>query len=428
MDMRKVFKSSLGIKYPTLRDHPLHSGPIWLEGRRLDDGAEGLWRIHDNLYDLDDFIINHPGGEDWIKLTKGTDITEAFESHHLSDRAENMLSSFFVKKASTPRIFPFTFHEKGFYKTLKGRIIETLDTVPKRPIERTKNLTDLLFVAYVTTFLLAVYYRSFIIGLIAGITLALLAVAAHNFFHQRDNFRRFYFDLCMMSSKEWRISHVLSHHMYTNTISDMEISSLEPFLQYLPGNKSTLIKYTSGIYSPIIFAFVFISHFLKTLITTVLLKKNLEIPWAALIPFTVPVFSWYVTGQPLWICAVMFLWVISISSLHFGIVGVSAAHHHPDIFHDGDKPRPKTEMDWGLHQVDAVMDRKDITGSHFLVLTNFGDHALHHLFPTIDHGVLEYLYPVFLKTCEEFGINWRLVTQLDLVKGQYRQLAKELPN
>lgn len=90
--------------------------------------------------------------------------------------------------------------------------------------------------------------------------------------------------------------------------------------------------------------------------------------------------------------------------------------------------RPKNEMDWGIFQLDAVMDRKDITGSHFLVLTNFGDHALHHLFPTIDHGLLDYLYPVFLEICKQFGIEWRLSTQLEATKGQYRQLAKVEPN
>lgn len=84
-------------------------------------------------------------------------------------------------------------------------------------------------------------------------------------------------------------------------------------------------------------------------------------------------------------------------------------------------------MDWGVFQVNAVRDRKDITGSHFLVLTNFGDHALHHLFPTIDHGQLEHLYPVFLETCQEFGIEWTMMTQMDLVKGQYMQLARVKP-
>lgn len=38
--------------------------------KRNDDNAEGLWRVHDGLYDLTNFIESHPGGKDWIKLTK----------------------------------------------------------------------------------------------------------------------------------------------------------------------------------------------------------------------------------------------------------------------------------------------------------------------------------------------------------------------
>lgn len=90
--------------------------------------------------------------------------------------------------------------------------------------------------------------------------------------------------------------------------------------------------------------------------------------------------------------------------------------------------RPVDEMDWGVFQLDAVMDKKDITGSHFLVLTNFGDHALHHLFPTIDHGQLEYLHPYFQEVCEKFGLEWRRTSTMELAKGQFRQLVKTKPN
>lgn len=89
--------------------------------------------------------------------------------------------------------------------------------------------------------------------------------------------------------------------------------------------------------------------------------------------------------------------------------------------------RPQDERDWGIYQLDCVMDRKDITGSHFLVITNFGDHSLHHLFPTLDHGILEFLYPTFLKTCAEFGVDWKLTSQIELVKGQFKQLVKTEP-
>ncbi|XP_066262216.1 cytochrome b5-related protein [Euwallacea similis] len=428
MNMNKVFSSSIGIKYPKLRDHPLHSGQDWLNSKNIDDGAESYWRIHDNLYDLSDFILTHPGGQDWIKLSKGTDITEAFESHHLTSKAETLLPKFFLKKASSPRNFPFTFHEGGFYKTLKGRISKKLEELPAKPSKRSKLLTDTIFACYISTFLLAVHFQSFLVGTVAGVFLALLAVAAHNFFHQRDNFRRFYFDFSMLSSTEWRISHVFSHHMYTNTVSDMEISLVEPFLQYLPGQKNLLFRYGSWVYSPVLYGLIFISQYFKGLGIHLYTSKRLSVPWPALLPLTIPLLSWVVTGQTAGVCLKMFAWVIVVASTYFGVVGFNAAHHHPDIFHDGDAARAKDEMDWGVFQLDAVMDRKDITGSHFLVLTNFGDHALHHLFPSIDHGLLEYLYPIFLETCEQFGVDWRLVTQLDLVKGQYAQLARVVPN
>jgi hypothetical protein len=42
----------------------------WLDGKRMDDCAEGLWRIHNTLYDFENFIKLHPGGSDWLRETK----------------------------------------------------------------------------------------------------------------------------------------------------------------------------------------------------------------------------------------------------------------------------------------------------------------------------------------------------------------------
>lgn len=109
-------------------------------------------------------------------------------------------------------------------------------------------------------------------------------------------------------------------------------------------------------------------------------------------------------------------------------MGLTAAHHHPDIFHDGDTPRDQKEIDWGAAQLDAVADRYEITGSHWLVLTNFGDHALHHMFPTLDHGTLEHIYPIFMETVKDFKLNLRFTNQTTLIKGHFRQLRKVEPN
>ncbi|XP_019869412.2 cytochrome b5-related protein [Aethina tumida] len=417
--------SSIGIKYPTNRDHPLHSGHMWLEGKKADDGAEGLWRIHDDLYDFQDFVKSHPGGSMWLEVTKGTDITEAFHAHHISTLPQKFLKNYFVRQATTPRTYPFTFHEDGFYETLKTRIRKRLPSVSLRPVLISEVMTDSLLLGYFTLFLLAVKFESLILSSLAGVCLSVMAVAAHNYFHKKDNFRMYYFDFTLMQSREWRISHVLSHHIYTNTIQDLEVSNLEPFMFYLPCTKHFVVRYLSWIYTPVVFVFLFIGHHIKTIIQMVLSGEKFR--FEVFLAYAVPFFVYTITRQPIITCALFFLWTILIGGLHFSIIGVNAAHHHPDIFHDGDAYRSKEDMDWGIFQLDAVMDKKEITGSHFLVLTNFGDHALHHLFPTIDHGLLESLYPIFWETCKDFGVEHRVITNLEMIKGQYKQLAKVDP-
>lgn len=116
-----------------------------------------------------------------------------------------------------------------------------------------------------------------------------------------------------------------------------------------------------------------------------------------LLALTLPLVMYLASGQTLLNTIIMWNFVVMVGSTHLYFVGLHAAHHHPEIFHDGDEPRSKDNYDWGISQLDAVMERKEITGSPFLVLTNFGDHALHHLFPTLDHSTLEMLYPTFKK-------------------------------
>lgn len=66
--------SSLGIVPPKTRYKGFKlSGDLWLKDKQDTDGAEGLWRIGDELYDFKDFIARHPGGPDWLTLTKVTE-------------------------------------------------------------------------------------------------------------------------------------------------------------------------------------------------------------------------------------------------------------------------------------------------------------------------------------------------------------------
>lgn len=100
---------------PTGRDFQLKSANRWLKFKRKDDCiGQGLWRIHDGLYDFRAFMHKHPGGLEWLEMTEGQDVTEAFEAAHIrSDRVEKIAEKYFVGKIHTPRTSVFTFEAEG---------------------------------------------------------------------------------------------------------------------------------------------------------------------------------------------------------------------------------------------------------------------------------------------------------------------------
>lgn len=81
-------------------------------------------------------------------------------------------------------------------------------------------------------------------------------------------------------------------------------------------------------------------------------------------------------------------------------------------------------MDFGVLQLNTVIDRLDAKSNQFMVLTNFGEHVLHHMFPTLDHGLLPQLNDTFLETCREFEVQMTVYPWYNLVAGQFLQLAK----
>lgn len=117
--------------------------------------------------------------------------------------------------------------------------------------------------------------------------------------------------------------------------------------------------------------------------------------------------------------------IIFCGSFFFGAIGLNAGHHHPDIIHEGDDLN--NSMDFGVFQMNAVMDRPDVKRSHFMVLTHFGNHLMHHLFPTVDHGLLPQLDDIFLETCMEFEEQFKELPWYSLVVGQFQQLARIKP-
>ncbi|KAI9769124.1 MAG: hypothetical protein M1840_004475 [Geoglossum simile] len=54
--------------------------------------------IHDNVYDVQKFVDEHPGGDEVLLDVAGQDATEAFEDVGHSDEAREILSTYLIGK------------------------------------------------------------------------------------------------------------------------------------------------------------------------------------------------------------------------------------------------------------------------------------------------------------------------------------------
>ncbi|KAJ8727477.1 hypothetical protein PYW07_001596 [Mythimna separata] len=420
------------LEYPILREVTPKSAQNWLKSKRIQDGAEGLWRIHDSLYDLTDFVTAHPGGSTWITVTKGTDITEAFETHHLKGVAETLLPNYYIKKATKPRNQPFTFKEDGFYKTLKLKVMAQLPEIPKDMRNKSDFVSDGLLFALLILSPMSCWgwTQSFVLGasltFLNGFVLSSLITCAHNYFHRSDSWRMYLFNLSGMSYSDWRVSHAMSHHLHTNTAQDIELSMIEPFLQFLPYKDKPIWAQMGAFYHPIVYGASLLVLLFTELALCATKHEGKSLSWSNVIPFTIPAWMHLMGGLPLhWTIAVWLLTLIP-ASLFFVWYGLTAGHHSHRNFFEGDVPRDEN-IDWGLHQLDTIVERIDYAGNHFKSITRFGDHALHHLFPTLDHAELKYLYPTLFEHCEKFEFQLKTNTFYEAVISASKQLIRKRP-
>lgn len=56
--------------------------------------------------------------------------------------------------------------------------------------------------------------------------------------------------------REWRISHVLSHHIFTNTVQDLEMTLLYPFIHWFPTDDKPFTVRLFPFLTPVIYPFI----------------------------------------------------------------------------------------------------------------------------------------------------------------------------
>lgn len=112
----------------------------------------------------------------------------------------------------------------------------------------------------------------------------------------------------------------------------------EPFLQFLPHEKPPIIKYGYYLLFPIYWITAWHANFFKRVYYIAKGDHSL-IQWYDFVPYTLPLVMYLMSDQSIFATLWMWTVIVAFGSFHFSAVGLNAAHHHPDIFHDGDAPR-----------------------------------------------------------------------------------------
>lgn len=130
----------------------------------------------------------------------------------------------------------------------------------------------------------------------------------------------------------------MSHHNFPNSILDLEISYFEPFLCWLPNpaTKNTIKRFASWVYGPIVYSMLLYGEFFKRLVETYSTGKNTFYA-DDLVTLILPSFMYVVGATGLWEVVKMWLFIVTVASFMFGLIGLNAAHHHPKAVHDGDR-------------------------------------------------------------------------------------------
>uniref|UniRef100_A0A6B2L6R9 Cytochrome b5 heme-binding domain-containing protein n=1 Tax=Arcella intermedia TaxID=1963864 RepID=A0A6B2L6R9_9EUKA len=350
------------------------------------------------------FMKFHPGGEDWLLATQGTDCTESFQTHHLDfNYVQEVLKKYEVAGLADNEPSRLSFKEDDFYCTLRKRVFEKVGK-NHGPTQEMVNCIAFFTILWFLSFLLVCYLKTIWSAILSGWLMLPIWGIGHNFFHQKDTPLRFILNITLTSSHEWRQSHAISHHHYPNSRLDAEVLGPESLFIYFCTSQKR-----SFVYKRLILFFLFPIcsitfpiFFIKNLIFMALRLQAFR--WEYYIPLLELLFL-YISSGSLLSSTYLFLAMHCTFSLMFIFI-TWTAHHDQDQWHDGD-PLSGADRDFGRFIISSTTDQSiDISLLLSLLLfSGLNDHRIHHLFPTIDRSRFNEIRTIYENTCMEFGIK-----------------------
>ena len=351
--------------------HPIVNKSLFNINRDIPIDSVG---IHGKIYKIDTF--NHPGGNTFLEINKGCDITTLYETHHINTEVSNKELN---KLKVTGHYKPVINYNFDYYNNLRSNVFKLFNTKKSRTMNTLTRLNLFFYIIiciYVHYKLLKYNYYNidiyFIpICIISSVINSILGGFGHNGVH-RLLYSTLLLDWNGLSSLEWLLEHVHSHHMYTNTNYDHDS-----------------ISNTCGKHLIFLIAELAVS-----------IQGNIihKFRWSIL----------FNNKYPAWIRLSPFLFIIRILShilyqgLIFGLFNLIlclsfAGYYFSYLAHlnhvniNNVNYNNLNKICFISHQIENTNDLK-INNYLSHIFLNLNKQKMHHLFPTIDHSHLHKIY------------------------------------
>ncbi|MFK5892205.1 MAG: fatty acid desaturase [Pseudomonadota bacterium] len=409
----------------------------------LHNSFTDCWIVIDgNVYDISNFISQHPGGS-ILGIYAGEDATAAFYSSHMSNIGSELLEPY--KVAEITNYQPtFKIYNDDFIITLKHRVIEYFTKNNINYKTTYKNNLNIIFsaISFIACWLL-MYTLPTPFGYIAAIPMGLITCSligsfGHELIHDNiDIFRKktgihrtllnnimWGLFIPFMPERYFQYEHLRHHDYPVNPKYDYDVYALKDFLRLSPDIKIKKIHAYQHLYAPFIYGFyIFIQVFNgyltsffdkreilkdKGVILNIISMNTISIVFHIIIPIWLTDAWWVV------ICAstYFFTWQLAI------YLSSGAPHLTDPSVH-------QTHKSWAFYVCSTTKNLK--TSSHIVSWLTGGlnHHLAHHLLPSVPKEHLPKVLHIVEATCLEFGYPYYTYTSIkDYIKDHYLYLYK----
>lgn len=325
--------------------------------------------VHGKLYSVEEVERVHPGGKVWVQFARGTDASELFETSHInSEAASSLLHSLKqVGEFETRKGRPTDF---GLYRKLKKVALEEMPTRKSRRGEGNEFFYFVVLNIALHSLLFSDSGGTLTLSFCIALLNTVLGGMGHNYLHMLDA-RCLALDWNGLSSAEWLLEHVSSHHPFVNTEFDHDSMSMKPFVEWMEGRWANLTAYPLFLVGEIAVAIQgYVGHRCR---------------WASLVPsppFWMRAAPWlfparvaaHILALGVWKGAAVLLSTLCVASFYFS--WLAHLNHAPS--------GERTEC-FATHQ---IRNTADVDSEWGTILLNLNKQSLHHLFPTVDHSLL----------------------------------------